>query len=144
MNKKQKTQKIVAAAVMGMNLVNSLSPMALTMQKCNELAVAPQPVQPQTEAQPLEYTVLPQVLQDVESFIFSTAEAEEIIVNSSDSKFEWTISSGTQMIVNAGNGGAYEVLSGGTQIVNDGIGTATYFSSGARSLVEAQAVQDKF
>ena len=89
MGKKQKTQKIVAGGVMGMNLVNSLSPMALAMQKCNELAAAPQPVQPQTEAQPLEYTVLPQALQTVEDLVFAKAEAAtSVIINNGVSNID--------------------------------------------------------
>lgn len=108
MGKKQKTQKIVAAAVMGMNLVNSLSPMALAMQKCNELAAVPQPVQPQTEAQPLEYTVLPQALQTVEDLVFAKAEAANGSV---------TISSGVSNIDTVGISDEYgevTVMNGAT------------------------------
>ena len=112
MGKKQKTQKIVAAAVMGMNLVNSLSPMALAMQKCNELAAAPQPVQPQSEAQPLEYTVLPQALQTVEDLVFAKAEAANGSV---------TISSGVSNIDTVGISDEYgevTVMDGATCNVN--------------------------
>lgn len=151
MGKKQKTQKIVAAAVMGMNLVNSLSPMALAMQKCNELAAAPQPVQPQSEAQPLEYTVLPQALQTVEELVFAKAEAAtSVIINNGVSNIDTVgilddyryvtvmdgatcnvevISNGEQEIY-AATGNVGELKAGGNQMIYDGgTGSAGLLSS---------------
>lgn len=72
--RKNKAQQAVAAVVMGMNLVNTMSPLALAAQA----PVQPEAMRPAPQAQPLEYTVLPQVLQAVEGMVFARAEAGEL------------------------------------------------------------------
>ena len=70
--KKAQTQKLLATVVMGMNLVNTVAPMAALA------AAEPQTQMPQpaaSEAQPLDYAVLPQALDYLDRAVFATAEA---------------------------------------------------------------------
>ena len=131
--RKNKAQQAVAAVVMGMNLVNTMSPLALAAQA----PVQPEAVRPAPQAQPLEYTVLPQVLQAVEGMVFARAEAENITVNSGQITSVQTISNGTSMVVNNGGVGIIDDMGyGGYQLVSyGGIGSIVNFSNnGAQSV----------
>ena len=131
--RKNKAQQAVAAVVMGMNLVNTMSPLALAVQA----PVQPEAVRPAPQAQPLEYTVLPQVLQAVEGMVFARAEAENITVNSGQITSVQTISNGTSMVVNNGGVGIIDDMGyGGHQLVSSGgIGSIVNFSNnGAQSV----------
>ena len=124
--RKNKAQQAVAAVVMGMNLVNTMSPLALAAQA----PLQPEAMRPAPQAQPLEYTVLPQFLQAVEGMVFARAEAENITVDSGDTTSVPTIYGGTTMVVNNGGVGIIEGMSGGKQLVNDGgIGSIVNFTS---------------
>ena len=102
--RKNKAQQAVAAVVMGMNLVNTMSPLALAAQA----PVQPEAVRPAPQAQPLEYTVLPQVLQAVEGMVFARAEAATTV----------TISDGQSSSVESWGGNDWmSVLTGGTGII---------------------------
>ena len=120
--RKNKAQQAVAAVVMGMNLVNTMSPLALAAQA----PVQPEAVRPAPQAQPLEYTVLPQVLQAVEGMVFARAEAaehtayagqttnvESVVIN--DLVFVYR--NGTA-IVGTAYGGQMEIYDGGTNYIN--------------------------
>lgn len=135
--RKNKAQQAVAAVVMGMNLVNTMSPLALAAQA----PVQPEAMRPAPQAQPLEYTVLPQALQAVEGMVFARAEAapQNITVNdgetsSADSFTDrydsmainsggvgsiGTMYSGVQYI-NSGGVGSVGIKNGGTQIISSG------------------------
>ena len=138
--RKNKAQQAVAAVVMGMNLVNTMSPLALAAQA----PVQPEAVRPAPQAQPLEYTVLPQVLQAVEDMVFARAEAENITVNSGEtSSFEswgsgWAdkmnISGGTG-IIGTMNGGFQNISSGGTGIIDTANGDFQNISSGGTGII---------
>lgn len=101
--RKNKAQQAVAAVVMGMNLVNTMSPLALAAQA----PVQPEAVRPAPQAQPLEYTVLPQVLQAVEGMVFARAEAETITIGDGQSS----------SVESWGDGDWMSVLKGGTGII---------------------------
>lgn len=131
--RKNKAQQAVAAVVMGMNLVNTMSPLALAAQA----PVQPEAVRPAPQAQPLEYTVLPQVLQAVEGMVFARAEAENITVSSGQIISVQTISDNNSMVVNNGGVGIIDDMGyGGNQLVSyGGIGSIVNFSNnGAQSV----------
>lgn len=131
--RKNKAQQAVAAVVMGMNLVNTMSPLALAAQA----PLQPEAVRPAPQAQPLEYTVLPQFLQAVEGMVFARAEAENITVNSGQITSVPTISNRDSMVVNNGGVGIIDDMGyAGRQLVNSGgIGSIVNFSNnGAQSV----------
>ena len=131
--RKNKAQQAVAAVVMGMNLVNTMSPLALAAQ----VPVQPEAMRPAPQAQPLEYTVLPQFLQAVEGMVFARAEAENITVNSGQIISVQTISDNNSMVVNNGGVGIIDDMGyGGKQLVSyGGIGSIVNFSNnGAQSV----------
>ena len=72
MNKKQ-AEKVLATAVMGMNLVNTVAPLAALVGAEQKLSVVPQPVR--SEAEPLDYVMLPQLADVVEKLVFAKAYA---------------------------------------------------------------------
>ena len=132
-NRKQKAQQAVAAVVMGMNLVNTMSPLALAAQ------MPMPPVQdnmPAPEAKPLEYMSLPQTLQAVEGVVFGKAEAAEIIVGSGEN-YSSRITLGGTMIVQSGGSAIITAISGGTQIIEfGGSALATFGSANGTQIVE--------
>ena len=127
--RKNKAQQAVAAVVMGMNLVNTMSPLALAAQA----PVQPEAVRPAPQAQPLEYTVLPQFLQAVEGMVFARAEAagSQFYVTSGQTISAPTVSSRTTMVVeNGGVGIIGNMGSAGHQLVSSGgIGSIVNFST---------------
>lgn len=127
---KKKSQQILATLVMGMNLVNSMAPMAAAMQKLpaeGELQVQ----KPKSEAKPLEYTVLPQAFNYVENLVIGRAEAAEYDVASGQTSSLAEMGSGDRMTISAGGIGTVSTMSGGTQnIYLSGIGTVDTMSSG--------------
>lgn len=121
--RKNKAQQAVAAVVMGMNLVNTMSPLALAAQA----PLQPEAMRPAPQAQPLEYTVLPQVLQAVEGMVFARAEAapQNITVNDGDSISADSFTDRyDSMAINSGGTGSIGTMNNGTQIVSSG-GTGT-------------------
>lgn len=139
--RKNKAQQAVAAVVMGMNLVNTMSPLALAAQA----PLQPEAMRPAPQAQPLEYTVLPQALQAVEDMVFARAEAaQSITVNSGEtSSFEswgsgWddkmNISGGTG-IIGTMNGGFQNISSGGTGIIDTANGDYQNIYSGGTGII---------
>ena len=102
---KKKRRQILATVVMGMSLVNSMAPMAAAVQKLP--AEGELQVPPKSETKPLEYTVLPQTLNFVESLVFGKAEAGR-----------YTVGSGvTSSVGQFGTNDYMQILSGGTGIV---------------------------
>ncbi len=116
--RKNKAQQAVAAVVMGMNLVNTMSPLALAAQA----PLQPEAVRPAPQAQPLEYTVLPQALQAVEGMVFARAEAapQNITVNDGESSSADSFSAGDAMSINSGGTGSIGTMNGGSQNINSG------------------------
>ena len=145
--RKNKAQQAVAAVVMGMNLVNTMSPLALAAQA----PVQPEAVRPAPQAQPLEYTVLPQVLQAVEGMVFARAEGapqnitvndgetssadsftdryDSMAINSGGTGSIGTMNNGTQTI-SSGGFGSIETMNGGGQGIHSGVGSIGTMNSG--------------
>lgn len=145
--RKNKAQQAVAAVVMGMNLVNTMSPLALAAQA----PVQPEAMLPAPQAQPLEYTVLPQVLQAVEGMVFARAEGapqnitvndgetssadsftdryDSMAINSGGTGSIGTMNNGTQTI-SSGGFGSIETMNGGGQGIHSGVGSIGTMNSG--------------
>lgn len=137
MNKKQ-AEKILATAVMGMNLVNTVAPLAAAEQK---LSVFPQPVR--SEAEPLDYAILPQLADVVDNLVFAKAYARMYDGNASvavmyddDTQNNYP---GQNAIVSTMLGGNQEVggtgtvstMNGGWQVIDrGGTGTVDVMNSG--------------
>lgn len=132
--RKNKAQQAVAAVVMGMNLVNTMSPLALAAQA----PVQPEAVRPAPQAQPLEYTVLPQVLQAVEGMVFARAEAapQNITVNDGESSSADSFNAGDAMSINSGGTGIIETMNSGSQYISSGgIGSIETMNSGGQGIL---------
>lgn len=119
--RKEQTQKLLATVVMGMNLVNTVAPMAAVAQ------AGQQPQLPRTaasEAQPLDYAVLPQTLDYLDRAVFATAEATEYGGNDSVTSMGYddsqTITAGQSGTVGTmNNGGRQDISSGGRGTVSN-------------------------
>lgn len=130
--RKNKAQQAVAAVVMGMNLVNTMSPLALAAQA----PVQPEAMRPAPQAQPLEYTVLPQVLQAVEGMVFARAEAETITIGDGQSSSFESWGAGDSMFVLQGGTGSIETMSGGSQYISSGgIGSIETMNGGGQGIL---------
>ena len=142
--RKEQTQKLLATVVMGMSLVNTVAPMAAAAQ-AEPLPQLPRPAA--GEARPLDYAVLPQVLDYLDRAVFATAEAEELAgsgnfssmgsgdiqnISSGQSGTVGVMNGGSQVIYSGGTGSAGVINSGGTQSIRGGIGTANIISNGAQ------------
>ncbi|WP_306667619.1 hypothetical protein, partial [Phascolarctobacterium faecium] len=86
MNKKQ-AEKILATAVMGMNLVNTVAPLAALVGAEQKLSAVPQPVR--SEAEPLDYAILPQLADAVDNLVFARAYASSYDGNASVADMGW-------------------------------------------------------
>lgn len=132
--RKNKAQQAVAAVVMGMNLVNTMSPLALAAQA----PVQPEAVRPAPQAQPLEYTVLPQVLQAVEGMVFARAEAapQNITVNDGETSSADSFTDRyDSMAINSGGTGSIGTMNNGTQIVSSGgVGSIGTMNNGEQTI----------
>ena len=150
MNKKQ-AEKILATAVMGMNLVNTVAPLAALAAAEQKLSVVPQPVR--SEAEPLDYAILPQLADVVDNLVFAKAYARMYDGNASvavmydgDTQNNY---SGQNAIVSTMSGGNQEVggtgtvstMSGGSQSVQaGGTGTVSTMISGRQDITESGTI----
>lgn len=144
MNKKQ-AEKILATAVMGMNLVNTAAPLAALATAEQKLGAAAQPMR--SEAEPLDYAVLPQLADAVERVIFARAEAADYDGNASVASMgsgdTQTITAGQSGTVSVNNGGNQNISSGGTGTVSTMSGNTNsgrqYISSGGTGTVSTMS-----
>ncbi len=121
---KQKTQQVLATLVMGMSLVNTVTPVAAAMQNVpKQLDAVPVPTQ--TEAKPLEYTFLPHTLDFVENLVFGKAEAKDIPAGKVDK-----LEKGDEMKVSAGEVGSIKVNEGSQYIFSGGTGLIDTMNNG--------------
>jgi len=111
---KKKAEKILATVVMGMNLVNTVAPLAALAGAEQKLVAAPQPAR--SEAEPLDYAVLPQLADMVDRAIFARAEATEYDGNASVA----SMVSGDGQNITAGQSGTVSTMNGGTQNISIG------------------------
>ena len=122
MNKKQ-AEKILATAVMGMNLVNTVAPLAALATAEQKLSAVPQPVR--SEAEPLDYAVLPQLADVVDNLVFARAYATDY----SGTANVASMGNGDTQTITANQSGTVSVNNGGTQMVSSG-GTGTVSTMG--------------
>ena len=95
---KKKNQQILATLAMGINLVNSMIPLATALRELpnkSDLQVQ----QPKREVKTLEYTVLPHTLNFVENMVFGKAEAADYSVDFGVSSGVASMSSGDIMVI---------------------------------------------
>ena len=127
-SRKKQAEQILATVVMGMNLVNTVAPLAVLAGAEQKLGAVPQ--QPaRSEAEPLDYAVLPQLADMVDRAIFARAEATEYDGNASVA----SMGSGDTQTITAGQSGTVSTMNGGTQYVSSGgSGTVSTMSGGTQ------------
>ena len=147
---KKKAEQILATVVMGMNLVNTVAPLAVLAAAEQKLGAAQQPAR--SEAEPLDYAVLPQLADMVDRAIFARAEATEYDGNASvasmgsgDTQTITAGQSGTVSTMNdwrasqtisSGGVGTVSTMSGGTQYISSGgVGTVSVMNSGFQKIL---------
>ena len=144
-SRKKQAEKILATVVMGMNLVNTVAPLTVLATAEQKMSVVPQPVR--SEAEPLDYAVLPQLADVVEKLVFARAYATDYDGNASvavmhdgDTQNNY---SGQNAIVSTMSGGHQEIggtgtvstMSGGSQSVKaGGTGTVSAMISGRQNI----------
>ena len=107
-SRKKQAEKILATVVMGMNLVNSLAPLAGLAGANSQEELLPQLREAEVQ---YVYEVLPQMAGYVDEMIFSTAEAYTYT----------TVNSGESSTFTS-NGGDITVMDGGTAIIGKNAG----------------------
>ena len=135
--RKKQAEKVLATVVMGMNLVNATAPVAA-------LAAAeqtvPAPAQPlRSQATPLDYAVLPQLVDVADRAIFASAEAGSSYDGNATVP---TMTAGdTQNITATQNGTVGVMSSGGKQhISSGGSGTVSTMSRGGTQFVSSGGI----
>ena len=120
---KKKAEQILATVVMGMNLVNTVAPLAVLVAAEQKLGAAPQPAR--SEAEPLDYAVLPQLADMVDRAMFARAEAATDYDGNASVA---SMGDGDTQTITAGQSGTVDVMSGYSnscvQIISAG-GTGT-------------------
>ena len=130
-SRKKQAEQLLATVVMGMNLVNTAAPLAVLATAEQKLSVVPQPVR--SEAEPLDYAVLPQLADVVDRAIFARAYAtsyggDETVAN---------MVAGDSQTITAGQNGIVSVMSGGQQdISSGGTGTVSTMNNGGSQFVD--------
>lgn len=130
---KKKNQQILATLAMGINLVNSMIPLAAALRELpnkSDLQVQ----QPKREVKTLEYTVLPHTLNFVENMVFGKAEAADYSVDFGVSSGVASMSSGDIMVIKGGTG-TVDTMSGGVQYISKGgTGTVSALKGGSQNI----------
>lgn len=130
---KKKNQQILATLAMGINLVNSMIPLAAALRELpnkSDLQVQ----QPKREVKTLEYTVLPHTLNFVENMVFGKAEAADYSVDFGVSSGVASMSSGDIMVIKGGTV-TVDTMSGGVQYISKGgTGTVSALNGGSQNI----------
>ena len=150
-SRKKQAEKILATVVMGMNLVNTVAPLAVLATAEQKMSVVPQPVR--SEAEPLDYAVLPQLADVVDKLVFAKAyariydgNASVAVMHDGDTQNNYagqnaivsTMSGGHQEI---GGTGTVSTMSGGSQSVRGGgTGTVSAMISGRQNIDESGTI----
>ena len=128
-SRKKQAEQLLATVVMGMNLVNTVAPLAVLATAEQKLSVVPQPVR--SEAEPLDYAVLPQLADVVDRAIFARTEAADYDGNASVTDMV----DGDSQTITAGQSGTVSTMSGGEQnISSGGTGTISTMSGGGLTI----------
>ena len=138
-SRKKQAEKVLATVVMGMNLVNAAAPVAALAAAEQTMPAPAQPLR--SQAQPLDYAVLPQLADVVDRAIFARAEATEYDGNASvavmtkgDTQNITATQSGTVGVMSSG--GVQHISSGGSGTVNDMSGGTQHISGGGSGTVD--------
>ena len=150
-SRKKQAEKILATVVMGMNLVNTVAPLAVLATAEQKMSVVPQPVR--SQAEPLDYAVLPQLADVVDKLVFAKAyariydgNASVAVMHDGDTQNNYagqnaivsTMSGGHQEI---GGTGTVSTMSGGSQSVRGGgTGTVSAMISGRQNIDESGTI----
>lgn len=130
---KKKNQQILATLAMGINLVNSMIPLAAALRELPNKSHL-QVQQPKREVKTLEYTVLPHTLNFVENMFFGKAEAADYSVDFGVSSGVASMSSGDIMVIKGGTG-TVDTMSGGVQYISrGGTGTVSALNGGSQNI----------
>ena len=130
-SRKKQAEQLLATVVMGMNLVNTAAPLAVLATAEQKLSVVPQPVR--SEAEPLDYAMLPQLADVVDRAIFARAEATDYGGNDTVDNMV----AGDSQTITAGQSGIVSVMSGGQQdISSGGTGTVSTMNNGGSQFVD--------
>ena len=128
-SRKKQAEQLLATVVMGMNLVNTAAPLAVLATAEQKLSVVPQPVR--SEAEPLDYAVLPQLADVVDRAIFARTEAADYDGNASVTDMV----DGDSQTITAGQSGTVSTMSGGKQnISSGGTGTISTMEGGSQTI----------
>ena len=145
--RKKKAEQILATVVMGMNLVNATAPVA-ALAAAEQITPTNQPQR--SQAQPLDYAVLPQLADVVDRAIFARAEAGSsydgndtvATMTAGDTQNITAGQSGTvntmeegEQHISAGGSGTVSTMSGGSQVISSGgTGTVSALSGGVQDI----------
>ena len=133
-SRKKQAEQLLATVVMGMNLVNTAAPLAVLATAEQKLSAVPQPVR--SEAEPLDYAVLPQLADVVDRAIFARTEAADYDGNASVTDMV----DGDSQTITAGQSGTVSTMSGGKQnISSGGTGTISTMNSGFQNISSGAA-----
>ena len=128
-SRKKQAEQLLATVVMGMNLVNTVAPLAVLATAEQKMSVVPQPLR--SEAEPLDYAVLPQLADVVDRAIFARTEAADYDGNASVTDMV----DGDSQTITAGQSGTVSTMSGGEQnISSGGTGTISTMSGGNQNI----------
>ena len=140
-SRKKQAEQLLATVVMGMNLVNTVAPLAVLATAEQKLSVVPQPVR--SEAEPLDYAVLPQLADVVDRAIFARTEAADYDGNASVTDMvdgdSQTITAGQSGTVSTMSGGEQNISSGGTGTISTMSGGGLTISSGGNGTVSTMS-----
>ena len=130
-SRKKQAEQLLATVVMGMNLVNTAAPLAVLTTAEQKLSAVPQPVR--SEAEPLDYAMLPQLVDVVEKLVFARAYAIDYDGNASVAD----MSAGDSQTITAGQSGTVSTMSGGEQNISaGGTGTVSTMNNGGTQFVD--------
>ena len=134
-SRKKQAEQLLATVVMGMNLVNTAAPLAVLATAEQKLSAVPQPVR--SEAEPLDYAVLPQLADVVDRAIFARTEAADYDGNASVTDMV----DGDSQTITAGQSGTVSTMSGGEQnISSGGTGTISTMNSGNQNIYNGTGI----
>lgn len=138
-SRKKQAEKALATVVMGINLVNAAAPLA-ALATAEQMAPAVQPRR--SEAEPLDYVMLPRLADVVDRAIFARAEATDYSGNVSVA----TMVKGDTQIITSGQSGIVSVMSGdvngaGLQTISSGgTGTVSKMDGGGTQFVSSGGI----
>ena len=137
--RKKRAEKVLATVVMGMNLVNVTAPVA-ALAAAEQITPTNQPQR--SQAEPLDYAMLPWLADVVDRAIFARAEAADYSGNASVA----VVTKGDTQTITSGQNGIVSVMSGdvngaGLQTISSGgTGTVSKMDGGGTQFVSSGGI----